>query len=86
MSTPADKRAERYQITRAIWRGITLEIRHCSMWSKIAKIDHIEVISEDHQVLPITETGYRSLFIKPEYIEALGSAQAYQTVWKRAIS
>jgi hypothetical protein len=47
MSMPADKRAEGYQITRAIWRGITLEIRHCPMWSKIAEIDHIELVSED---------------------------------------
>ena len=81
MSTPADKHAERYQITRAIWRGITLEIRHCPMWSKIAEIDHIEVVSEDRQVLPITETGYRSLFIKPEYIERHGDARAYVLTW-----
>jgi len=81
MSTPADKRTERYQITCATWRGITLEIRHCSMWSKIAEIDHIEVKSEDRQVLPVTETGYRSLFIKPEYIEAHGNAQAYVLGW-----
>lgn len=81
MSTPADKRPERYQITRAIWRGITLEIRHCPLWSKVAEIDHIEVVSEECQVLPITETGYRSLFIKPEFIEAHGSAQAYVLGW-----
>lgn len=81
MSTPADKQAEQYQITRAIWRGITLEIGHCPMWSKIAEIDHIEVITEDHQVLPITETRYRSLFIKPEYIERHRDAQAYVLGW-----
>lgn len=81
MSMPAGKRAEGYQITRAIWRGITLEIRHCPMWSKIAEIDHIELVSEDRQVLPITETGYRSLFIKPEYIEHHGSAKAYVLGW-----
>lgn len=81
MSMPADKHAEKYQITRAIWRGITLEITHCPMWSRAAEIDHIEVVSEHRQVLPITETGYRSLFIKPEYIEAYGSAQAYVLGW-----
>ena len=81
MSTPAGKHAERYQITRAIWRGITLEIRHCPMWSKIAEIDHIEVVSEDRQVLPVTETGYRSLFIKPEYIQRHGDAEVYVLGW-----
>jgi hypothetical protein len=81
MSTPADKRIERYQITCAKWRGITLEIRHCPLWSKVAEIDHFEVVCKDRQVLPITETGYRSLFIRPEYIEAHGSAQAYVLGW-----
>lgn len=81
MSTPAVKRADRYQTTRATWRGIDIEIRHCPMWSRAAEIDHIEVISEDHQALPITETGYRSLFIKPEYIDAFGTATAYVLGW-----
>ena len=81
MSMPAVKRADRYQATRATWRGIDIEIRHCPMWSKVAEIDHIEVISEDRQALPITETGYRSLFIKPEYIDAFGTAKAYVLGW-----
>ena len=81
MSTPAVKRADRYKTTRATWRGIDIQIRHCHMWSKAAEIDHIEVISEDRQALPITKTGYRSLFIKPEYIEAYGTATAYVLGW-----
>lgn len=78
MSTPAD---ERYQITRATWRGIPLEIRHCPMWSKRAEMDHIDVFSKDRQVVPIKETGYRFLFIKPEYIYRHGDAQAYALAW-----
>jgi len=81
MSTPADEHAEQYQITRAIWHGITMEIRHWPMWSKIAEIDHIEVVSDDRKALPITEMGYRSLFIKPEYIEHHGSAHGYVLEW-----
>lgn len=81
MSTPAVKRSERYVVTRAAWRGIGLEIRHFATWSEAAGIDHIEVISDRRKPLPITETGYKSLFIIPEYIAEKGTAQDYVLAW-----
>ena len=81
MSTPAVKRLNRYNITRAIWRGIKLEIRHCPTWSKATGIDHIEVVANECQKLPITETGYRSLFIMPNYITEKGTAHDYVMAW-----
>jgi hypothetical protein len=81
MSTPAVKRSNRYVVTRATWRGIDLEIRHFATWSKAAGIDHIEVISDHRKPLPITETGYKSLFIMPEYIAEKGTAQDYVLAW-----
>ena len=81
MCMPAAKRSEGYIVTRATWRGIMLEIRHFPTWSKAADIDHIEVISDQRQPLPITETGYKSLFIRPEYIAEKGTAQDYVLAW-----
>ena len=81
MSTPAAKRSERYIVTRATWRGIGLEIRHCPTWSEAAGIDHIEVVSDERQPLPITGTGYKSLFILPEYIAEKGDAKDYVLAW-----
>jgi hypothetical protein len=78
---PAANHTERYTKTRATWRGIGLEIRHCPTWSKAAEIDHIEVISDERQPLPITETGYKSLFILPEYIAEKGDAKDYVFAW-----
>ena len=54
-----------YEIHQAAWRGIALEIRHCPSWYRGGSIasQHIEIISENRQPLPITETGYRSLFL-----------------------
>lgn len=63
------------------WCGIELEIRHFATWSEAAGIDHIEVISDERQPLPITETGYRSLFIMPEYIAEKGTAHDYVLAW-----
>jgi len=81
MSTPAAKRSERYVVTRATWRGIDIEIRHFPTWSETAGIDHIEVISDQRKPLPITETGYKSLFIMPEYIAEKGTAHDYVLAW-----
>jgi hypothetical protein len=62
------------------WRGMAITIRHATGWP-IAEYDHIEVISENDQPLPITETGYRSHFLPSvdtvEYDDAIG----YVTAW-----
>ena len=48
------------------WRGFSIKIRHCSNWLSTSSdfiTQHIEVIAEDRQSLPITSTGYRSCFL-----------------------
>ena len=43
--------------------------------------NQIEVISAERVPLPITETGYKSLFIPPERIAEFGSATDYVLAW-----
>ena len=50
------------------WQGIAIEITHKPKWVSIA--DHIEVRAK--QPLPITETGYRSIFLTQVEIEEAG--------------
>jgi len=45
------------------WRGRTIHITYEPL--KWGMIDHIEVISEGREPLPITETGYLSQFFGP---------------------
>ncbi len=42
---------------------------------------HIEVISDTRQVLPITQTGYKSHFIHAEQLADFGSAVSYVVAW-----
>jgi hypothetical protein len=56
---------------RLNWEGIDISIRHRPKYIHV--YDHIEVKAEE--VLPITETGYRSIFLLPSEIEEVGGAQ-----------
>lgn len=67
------------------WDGMEIEISFCRNWSDaFAKIygfsmSHFEVrtLSPERAALPITETGYRSIFIpEPEFAE-FSSPTAY---------
>ena len=54
-----------YRESRATWRGIALTIRHAPEWIRIhcGAVQHVEVESDGHVPIPITETGYRSHFM-----------------------
>lgn len=69
---------ENYEISRITWDGIEIEIGFCRNWTKAFSKDdefnvsHIEVrsLSPERAALPITGTGYRSIFInEPEVAE-----------------
>lgn len=72
-----------------IWEGIELEIRYIKSWSASFEktyghaMAHLEIrtITDTHQALPITETGYRSHFIAADEIEALGGPVGYVQAW-----
>jgi len=76
---PATDHQSEYEVFNAVWRGIELEIRHKRNWA--VGFDHIETSSADRVSLPITETGYRSLFILPERIAAYGTPVDYVLAW-----
>jgi len=78
---PAANNTKGYVVSRVTWRGIGLEVRHCSNWSASVGIDHIEVVSVDRVPLPITGTGYKSHFISPERVAEIGTPVEYVIAW-----
>lgn len=69
-----------YDEYRIDWRGQTILIRHCPSWLG-QETAHLEIISSDRAPHPISETGYRSHFINPIQIEALGGPVSYVESW-----
>lgn len=57
-----------FQIHEIRWQNIDIQITHKPRCYQI--VSHIEVRS--NEVLPITNTGYRSIFLPPEVIEQAG--------------
>jgi len=62
-----------------IWNGIKIMVTHTP--NRFGVVDHIELHSEDHQRLPVTETGYRSHWVYEDQIEPYGSALAFVQAW-----
>ena len=67
---------------RAVWQGIELEIRHDADFLGMDR-DHIEVesIQPARAPLPITETGYRSVFPAHGAVESAGGPVPLITGW-----
>jgi hypothetical protein len=61
------------------WQGINLEIRHSPNW--VSGMDHIEIHSLDREPLPITETGYKSLFIPSVETDITEAPADYVLAW-----
>jgi hypothetical protein len=71
------------------WEGIAFTIRYTPQW--LSFMAHIEVFAEEP--LPITETGYRSIFLHQEeaeqgqgaiaIVEALLTRQSASLKWKQ---
>ena len=74
-----DPKRAKYDECNATWCGIELTIRHLA--GRFAGMDHIEFISAGRVALPVTETGYRSLFIPPERIAEMGTPSEYVLAW-----
>lgn len=78
---PAANNTKGYVVSHVTWRGIGLEVRHCTNWCAMVGMDHIEVVSVDRVPLPITGTGYKSHFISPERICEIGTLVEYVIAW-----
>lgn len=75
------------EISHFEWNGITIEISFIPCWTNAYlevygySLTHTEIRSENKQRLPITETGYYSLFLPAPIIEEQGGPVAYVTAW-----
>ena len=75
------------EILHLDWQGIAIEISFTPDWSRAYRevyghpLTHIEVRAENKQPLPITETGYYSLFVPACEVEENGGPLAYVKTW-----
>lgn len=68
------------------WRGITIEVTFTPERFSAGKLhasDHIEVrsIEPPKAPIPVTETGYRSLFLPAGDVEEYGGVERYVLDW-----
>lgn len=70
------------------WQGVDIEITYEACWlsgdpSSPFATAHVTVTAKapDRARLPITETGYRSLFISREQVEDAGGPLTYVEAW-----
>jgi hypothetical protein len=77
------------QTYRIDWNGIRIEVRYCPSWSEsyeriygypLAHLE-IEAIEPENAPLPVTNTGYRSHFTRPDLIDAEGGPVAFARSW-----
>ena len=69
-----------------VWKGITIEVSYDANWLNMKgphRSSHIElrVIDPPKAPIPVTETGYRSLFLPCETIENYGGPEKYVRDW-----
>ncbi|MBL4877080.1 MAG: hypothetical protein JKY10_11385 [Cohaesibacteraceae bacterium] len=80
MTNASSSKANRsYCVYAAEWRSIELEVSHMSSWG--IGMDHIEIRVEDKTPIPVTSTGYRSLFIPSIETEVTSDPVAYILAW-----
>ncbi|HEY1612097.1 MAG TPA: hypothetical protein VGF97_00210 [Rhizomicrobium sp.] len=72
---PAAKRCAK-TVEQFDWQGITVSVSYEPDWRGMDATAHLEIqlIAPDWQVLPITETGYRSHFLPRGIVEEEGGA------------
>lgn len=64
---------------KIIWRGVQIEVTFTP--DTFGIVDHIELRTENKAPLPVTETGYRSLFMQAGTVAQHGGAVAFVTSW-----
>ena len=71
------------------WQGVTVAVSYEADWLGMSKrfpasaTSHleIEVVSPEKAMLPITDTGYRSQFLRCGTVEGAGGPLAYTKAW-----
>lgn len=75
----ADRPENTACVTQTEWRGIALEITYTTEY--FSGMDHIAIRSGEKVRLPITETGYRSHFLRAQDIAPYDDAHDYVLAW-----
>lgn len=78
-----------YDCMHIDWNGIRIEVRWCPNWLDFYErlyghaLAHLEIESVDpaKAPLPVTETGYRSHFTRPDVIDAAGGPAEFVRAW-----
>ncbi|MGE0853599.1 MAG: hypothetical protein AB7O44_28965 [Hyphomicrobiaceae bacterium] len=72
---------------RMDWHGITIEVSWEPAWlsrpEDAYNVGHLQItsVAPERAPLPLTETGYRSLFINPEHVTAEGGPLGFLRAW-----
>lgn len=77
--------ARTYETHRLDWNGIMIDVQYCRSWLDCYEeiygypLAHlmIEAIDPERAPLPITKTGFRSHFTRPDEIDTAGGPVAF---------
>ena len=73
------------QTVNITWRGtailITYEANWLNLHGMVGTCAHLAINAEGRRRLPFTETGYRSCFLTPTEVDAVGGPVAYVLAW-----
>ena len=76
---PAPEEPDPPIVVSVTWEGIEVEVTYKP--HDIMAWAHLELRTDKRQILPVTETGYRSEFVPPGLVEAEGGPEAYVLAW-----
>lgn len=74
-----------YEIHSLQWAGLDVEVRYCPSWSPCYQevygyaLAHLTIACSSP--LPLSETGYRSLFERAGFVQAEGGPVPYVLDW-----
>jgi hypothetical protein len=86
---PKARRKPSKIVERFDWQGVSVSVSYEADWLGMSKslgqfaTAHLEIEAVDppKHPLPVTETGYRSLFVARGVVEQAGGAVAYTLAW-----
>lgn len=67
--------------SRIIWDGVLIEITYHERRHKNPSFDHIELRIPDAQIIPLTETGYKSHFLPSGIVGQHGGYEGFVRAW-----
>lgn len=66
--------------SQIVWRDISVEVTfHKQRWK--SEFDHVELRVAKGQIIPVTETGYRSHFLPSGIVEEYGGTDGFVCAW-----